>query len=106
MVAYFYLYSATLTEEYFLDPMSRKPILHIFCYLICFDTLLERFPFFPAFKMESLLSWSELKYVFIGFASMDLRFEVSIQGLFFGVSMNHHAFIVFILINHHFKKPA
>ena len=78
----------------------------MFCYLIYFDTLLERFPFFPAFKMESLLSWSELKYVFIGFAVMDLCFEVSIQRLFFGVSMNHHAFIAFISINHRFKKLA
>ena len=39
---------------------------------------------------EELLVWSEYKYVFIVFASMNLRFEVSIQGGVFGVPLNYH----------------
>ena len=42
-------------------------------------------------QLGLLLVWSELKYVFIGFALMNLRFEVSIQRLFFDVSINHDA---------------
>ena len=38
----------------------------------------------------ALLDWIEFKYVFIGFASMNLRFEVSIQGGDFGVPINYH----------------
>ena len=48
-----------------------------------------------------LLAWREYKQVFIGFASINVRFEVSIQRLFFTLYINHY-----ISINHHFKVLA
>ena len=51
--------------------------------------------------LSALLVWCEYKQVFIGFASINIRFEVSIQRLLFTLYINHY-----ISINHHFKVLA
>ena len=61
-------------------------------YLIDYNLLIEQDLWQAHYQISSIISyivWRKLKYVFMGSASMNLHLKVSIQGLFFGVSINH-----------------
>ena len=108
---YIYIYIYIYTKKYIYIQINKYIVVYHRATWGTFHPNLEkvkrglrrkRFLIFHNSGNGTILLWREYKQFFIGFASMNSRFDVSIQRLFFTLYINHDAFIIFISINHRF----